>query len=229
MERRVDGALEEVAAGLYRLEELVRGFERLRPKGRIAELPVELVEGPPDFRVDRSADAPRVRACARHAGHDAPWIVEIEGETLGDRRDAPRVLGGRHRLLEDRRQPLPVDVARARRHGSQVELDEEPYVEKARHRFGALEIAARPEERVGHTGEHQAGSPARAHVSLLAPPGELLTTRLPCRSATRVSAPGMTRTVSPQRMNGRRSMCRPSRWPSTKVGCCESWIVGCAM
>src|SRR2546423_15658799 len=70
---------------------------------------------------------------------------------------------------------------------------------------------------------------AKTHVSLLPPPCELLTTRLPRGKATRVRAPGTTMIFSPHSTNGRRSTCRPSSRPSTKVGCCDSVIVGWAM
>ncbi len=43
-------------------------------------------------------------------------------------------------------------------------------------------------------------SSSSTHVSLLPPPCELLTTRLPFRKATRVSPPGITTTFSPYRM-----------------------------
>ena len=97
--------------------------------------------------------------------------------------------------------------------GRCVELEKEPDVEQAGHVFGTLEVAAHPEEVFGDAAEHLRSSRAivmarqrpaeraapscRTQVSLVPPPCELLTTRLPSGRATRVSPPGMTTMSSP--------------------------------
>ena len=66
-------------------------------------------------------------------------------------------------------------------------------------------------------------------VSLPPPPCDEFTTSEPRRSATRVSPPGVTFTSRPNRTNGRRSTCRPSKWSSTQHGWRDSASVGWAM
>ena len=70
---------------------------------------------------------------------------------------------------------------------------------------------------------------ASTQVSFEPPPWLELTTSEPRRSATRVRAPGVTTTFSPERMKGRRSTWRGSIRPSTRQGAVESWMVGWAM
>ena len=72
---------------------------------------------------------------------------------------------------------------------------------------------------------------SRSHstqVSLLPPPCEELTTSDPGSIAARVSPPGTTVVIRPERTNGRRSMCA-GRSSSTKIGRRLSAIVGWAM
>src|SRR6266850_2879383 len=110
-----------------------------------------------------------------------------------------------------------------------------------------LDIAAQPVERIGHPRQHLPPRAAEGelqilakhhlvhpvssstHVSLLPPPWELFTTRLPFRSATRVNPPGITTTFCPHRMYGRRSTRRPSKCSSTRLGCWLSSTTGWAM
>ncbi len=61
------------------------------------------------------------------------------------------------------------------------------------------------------------------------PPCDELTTSEPSGSATRVSPPGATVTVSPDSTNGRRSTWRGATPVSTKVGQLDSASVGWAM
>src|SRR5262249_5733394 len=97
--------------------------------------------------------------------------------------------------------------------------------------LGAFDVAADPVEAVGDAGEHHgwASSSSSTQVSFDPPPWLELTTSEPRRSATRGSAPGVTRVRSPERMNGRSWRWRGSRRPSTRQGAVDSWMVGWAM
>src|SRR5688500_5336236 len=85
---------------------------------------------------------------------------------------------------------------------------------------GALGASGRGGGRLlgGTDHRHLYSSPCKTQVSLEPPPCEELTTSDPLRNATRVRPPGVTVILSPHRMYGRRSMCRPSSWPLHHVG-----------
>src|SRR5262249_6142944 len=71
---------------------------------------------------------------------------------------------------------------------------------------------------------------ASTQVSLLPPPWEEFTTRLPAGSATRVRPPGSTNTDCPSlTANGRRSTCRGASSFPTLVGTVDSDTTGCAI
>ena len=117
-------------------------------------------------------------------------------------------------ILQGCKNGLPVLLHRLT--GLVLEIQQQLDVDIENPRVGLrpFNVAAQPETRVRNSAQHDTSSWSRTHVSLLPPPCEEFTTSDPFRMATLVSPPGMITVFSPDRIYGRKSMCRPSIRPS---------------
>ena len=229
--RRVRRALEEVSAVAELLEERVRPARDGATVGAAHEQE-QLVDRLPHLARDLLAHRAGVLARKRDAVGDRIGVAVVPEHPVAhvDRGRLVVVLAVALLVTEqlhdlEPRLPAILDLGVEER----VEVD----VEEARDVLGALDVARRPVERFGDPAQHRRAPHlchARTHVSLLPPPCDELTTSEPGRSAVRVRPPGTMRVASvPESTNGRRSTWQPRSSPSTKVGCRERAIVGCAM
>ena len=190
-------ALKQMGAFLYRAKECIGVLFQGLGRGRAVDLQIEAIELLPHFRAALLSHLTQIFTGAGDAGDDGRGIGFIESENVGERRgvDLAVVGCGRLRSFEQLRPALSAGVWQL------VEAELEIHVEQASCLDRALEVTAHPVQSVRDAGEHrifEALIHARStQVSLLPPPCEELTTSEPRRSATRVSPPGTSVTLSP--------------------------------
>ena len=154
--RRVAQPLEQGAAGLDGLVQVVGRLARAADEVGVAELPVELVEFAPDLGVDRAADAAGVEPGARQARHDAAGVVRVERQPVADGRLRQLAAAARGTCCWRIDASAVQCISNGGAGPGQVEFEVEPHVEQPGDVFGPLDVPAHPEEGVRDSAQHGA-------------------------------------------------------------------------